>query len=225
MELIYYVYAYLRENGSPYYIGKGKHNRAYSKSSFEIKPPKDKTKIVFLEKNLTETGALALERRYIRWYGRKDNNTGILRNKTDGGDGVSGIKKTPEQSRAQSARQLGKKLKKHSVELNIAKSKRQKGRAQTLQHIEQRVSNLRGKTLTDEHRHKLRLAKLGHRRSQESIEKQKSKLVGRKRPEHSMLLRGISRPKVACPHCNVEGGINNMSRWHFNNCKKLHSIS
>jgi hypothetical protein len=86
----YYVYLYLREDGTPYYVGKGKNGRAFSKKGRRMKPPSDKSKIVFHSKNLTEDQAFALEKELIAKYGRKDNGTGILRNLTDGGEGMSG---------------------------------------------------------------------------------------------------------------------------------------
>jgi hypothetical protein len=83
----YYTYAYLREDRTPYYIGKGKGNRAYKRTKTDIKPPKDKSRIIFLKQNLTEEEAFKHERYMIAMFGRIDLGTGILHNKTDGGDG------------------------------------------------------------------------------------------------------------------------------------------
>jgi hypothetical protein len=107
----FYIYLYLRSKdsktdkaGTPYYAGKGCGYRAYSKD--HICPvPKDKSNIIFPEQNLSEVGSLAIERRLVKWYGRKDLGTGILHNRTDGGDitpsrkGVKESKKTRAKKR------------------------------------------------------------------------------------------------------------------------------
>jgi hypothetical protein len=93
----FYTYAYLREDRTPYYIGKGSGKRAYDKGKCEIKPPKDKSRVIFLKQNLTEEEAFKHETYMIAVFGRKDLGTGILRNKSDGGEGVSGYTFTETQ--------------------------------------------------------------------------------------------------------------------------------
>lgn len=80
---IYYVYARLREDQTPYSIGKGKGDRAWAKDHNCSLPPRDR--IVLLAEHLDEAAAYSLEAELIKYYGRKDLGTGILQNKTDGG--------------------------------------------------------------------------------------------------------------------------------------------
>ena len=84
----FYTYAYLREDRTPYYVGKGKNKRAYD-SCHNVKVPKDKDRIIFLKQNLSEDESFKHEIYMIDVFGRKDLGTGILRNMTNGGDGCS----------------------------------------------------------------------------------------------------------------------------------------
>jgi hypothetical protein len=86
----FYTYAYLREDRTPYYIGKGTRKRIFQKRKRCCRPPKDKSRIIFLKQNLTEEEAFKHEIYMIAVFGRKDLGTGILHNRTDGGEGKSG---------------------------------------------------------------------------------------------------------------------------------------
>jgi hypothetical protein len=103
----FYTYAYLREDKTPYYIGKGKGKRLYKKSKREVNSPKDKSRIIFLKQNLTEEEAFKHEIYMIAFFGRKDLGTGILRNKTDGGDGPSGAIRSEETKQKMSEARTG----------------------------------------------------------------------------------------------------------------------
>lgn len=112
----YYTYAYLREDGTPYYIGKGKGNRAYCKQNRNCPVPKDRNRIIFLKQNITEQEAFRHETYLIDVIGRKDLGTGILRNLTDGGEGASGAIKTKEMREHLSKVKTGTKMPDEFVE-------------------------------------------------------------------------------------------------------------
>ena len=92
----FYTYAYLREDKTPYYIGKGTGRRIYHSKGRPCNKPKDKSRIIFLKQNLTEEEAFNHEKYMIAVFGRKDLGTGILHNKTDGGEGISGYSHNEE---------------------------------------------------------------------------------------------------------------------------------
>ena len=104
----YYVYLYLREDGTPYYVGKGKNNRAY-KWHENVDVPETDDRIIFVDTNLYEDDALEKESLLILHYGRKDIKTGILENRTSGWEG-GGRKSILTETQMQELRQKRKKF-------------------------------------------------------------------------------------------------------------------
>tara|TARA_R110000868_G_scaffold4750_3_gene29382 strand:+ start:1850 stop:2536 length:687 start_codon:yes stop_codon:yes gene_type:complete len=90
----FYTYAYLREDRTPYYIGKGLGKRInqphYRSNKSKVKvplPPIERR--IYLKQNITEEEAYKHEMYMIAVFGRKDLGTGILLNMSDGGKGGS----------------------------------------------------------------------------------------------------------------------------------------
>ena len=113
----YYTYLWLRNDGTPYYVGKGHGNRAFTgrRNAGQLPPPKS-SELILVQEYSSEIDALVAEVFLISYYGRKDKGTGVLRNLTDGGDGTSGIIHSEEWYKKQRDCRLGKKTRPHREE-------------------------------------------------------------------------------------------------------------
>ena len=118
----------------------------------DIKPPKDKSRIIYLKQNLTEEQAFRHEVYMIAMFGRKDLGTGILHNRTNGGDGVSGAVVSDETKRKISETRKGIT---HSEESRRKMSEAHKGKTHSEESRRKISETLKGKTLSEETKRKL----------------------------------------------------------------------
>ena len=196
---MYYIYSYLREDLSPYYIGKGKDQRAYSRGRNEVRPPKDKSRVQIIKANLTEQEAFELEKLYILMFGRIDNETGILRNKTDGGDGASGAVRS-----AETRRKISQALKGRIVPKEVSERHSRILKAKNIKHSEEykRIlsEKLKGRKCSEEHIQKVRESKIGFRHTEEAKRKMSESRKGSKHTQEWKDRMAIITKSHAKPH-------------------------
>ena len=146
------VYFHYTEAGQLFYVGissnkdLGRAETKWNRSKFwQNKVSKHGLNVEIVHDGISWEEALKWEVHYIALYGRRNNNTGVLVNLTDGGDGVLGMVWSDEQKKAMSERAkkrldspearktMSEQAKKffENPEARMAQSKRMKERFET----------------------------------------------------------------------------------------------
>jgi hypothetical protein len=166
---MFYTYMWLREDGSPYYVGKGKNRRAFAKFNHHCAPPKDKSRITIYPMPDQAT-AFAYEIYLIDFFGRKDLGTGCLRNMTDGGDGrreispetrikmTAGLRKPEVRAKASKR----SRLQFTDPEQRYAAGNGNRGIKQTPERIAKSVEGRKGYTHSPETKARIAASLMGH---------------------------------------------------------------
>ena len=217
---MFYTYLWLREDGTPYYVGKGCTRRAFRSNSYRVGCPSDRARII-LQEWLSEADAFEAERFLIGYYGRADLGMGCLRNLTDGGEGAANPSEeqrrrlseahkgqviTDETRRKISEANKGKNCWSKGNHFRRGKTQSEEARRKMSEARKGKIPWNKGKKLTEEQRHRLRESRKGLMISEETrrrmSEAQKGKVhsaESRRKMSESAKRRGMKKEhEVLC---------------------------
>lgn len=164
-ERLWYVYAHIKEDKTPFYIGIGK--KLNFKRAFQITGRNNIWRKIQLKHNcisnilftnLSHKEACEIEINLIKHFGRLDLGTGTLCNLTDGGEGNLGTTFTVERINKIRIANTGKK------------------------HCESTLEKFRNRKQTEFTKNKIRLQKIGLKASEETKIKMSKSSMGKNNP-------------------------------------------
>lgn len=195
MNNIFYVYIHRRlTDNKPFYVGKGKGNRAFSlvnRNRYWVNTKeKHGFSVEIIFDNLSEDEAFACEKDTIlelRYFGYP------LTNMTDGGEGTSGVKQSAE-----------------TIRKRVAKTTGQKRSESTRQLISESLTGIKR---SDETKQKLSKASKGRKRNPDVIKKVAELNTGKTRSDETKALMSILAKERAISNNLSEKmkGLNNPS--------------
>ena len=170
-----YVYRHIRlDKNEPFYIGIGS-DKTYKRANSNYGRNKIWNDIVakteyevdILLDNIEWEYACQKEKEFIALYGKKNNNTGILANLTDGGDGVLGLQHS---NKSKEKMRLSSTGRTHSTQTKLKISK----------NISGEKHHMFGKSPSEETKEKMRKSHIGHTHSIETRKKLSESHMGEK---------------------------------------------
>jgi hypothetical protein len=183
---MFYVYIHRkRTTREIFYVGKGKNKRAFDFSDrgshWERTVKKHGVIVEIVESGLQEWYALELESDLISLHGRLDLGDGLLINKTDGGDGISGCvysEESKQKIRDASKNRWSKQEEHEKFSKSLIGNKRNLGKQHSKETKEKcRQVNL-GKKLSETHKEKVLNVLKAYWSTEENKKKASERLKG-----------------------------------------------
>jgi len=227
-----YLYRHIRlDKNEVFYIGigndsKGLYRRAYSKKNRNkywqnvVNSTAYDIEIILDELSWEEAGKKEIE--FIKLYGRSCVNEGTLTNISEGGIGgilsgnLNGMYGNGNKLIGSNNGMYGKKHSDESIKLIL------KSWNDTRKHkYSELISGNKNPSKRPEVAKLISESKLGDNNPMKRQEVKDKMIDSLKKTNKLKKINGISRYKIViCNYCGKEGSANNMSRYHFENCKQ-----